>query len=96
MGQKAARYVRVSTTEQAMHGYSLDAQEALLREYAIAHGMEVSDIYPDEGKSAAKALEKRKELLRLLEDAKRGRFSVVLFPCIKCEIIAAVFGFIKL
>ena len=62
-----------------MHGYSLDAQEALLREYADAHGMEVYDVYPDEGKSAAKALEKRKELLRLLEDAKRGRFSVVLF-----------------
>ena len=79
MKEKAALYIRVSTTDQAMHGYSLDAQEALLREYASAHGMEVYDVYPDEGKSAAKALEKRKELLRLLDDAKRGRFSIVLF-----------------
>lgn len=76
---KAALYVRVSTTEQAMHGYSVAAQEALLREYAAGHGMEVFAVYADEGKSASKSLEKRTELLRLLEDAKKGRFGVILF-----------------
>lgn len=76
---KAALYVRVSTTEQAMHGYSVAAQEALLREYAAGHGMEVFGVYADEGKSASKSLEKRTELLRLLEDAKKGRFGVILF-----------------
>ncbi len=77
--QKAALYIRVSTTEQSLHGYSLDAQESLLKEYATAHGMEVVGLYADQGKSASKSLEKRTELLRLLEDAKGGRFSVVLF-----------------
>ena len=77
--QKAALYIRVSTTDQAVHGYSLEAQQKLLEEYAAAHGMEVVDVYADEGKSASKSLEKRTELLRLLEDAKGGKFSVVLF-----------------
>lgn len=77
--QKAALYIRVSTVDQSTHGYSLDAQRALLEDYAAAHGMDVVDVYADEGKSASKSLDKRTELLRLLEDAKRGRFSVVLF-----------------
>ena len=81
MGQKkkAALYIRVSTTDQAMHGYSLDAQRKLLEEYAEAHELDVYDVYADEGKSASKSLEKRTELLRLLADAKAGRFSIVLF-----------------
>ena len=56
--QKAALYVRVSTSEQAMHGYSLAAQEELLRRYADEHGMTVFDVYADEGKSASKSLGK--------------------------------------
>ena len=77
--QKAALYIRVSTSDQAVHGYSLEAQQKLLEEYAAAHDMEVVGLYADEGKSASKSLEKRTELLRLLEDAKGGKFSVVLF-----------------
>ena len=76
---KAALYIRVSTTDQAVHGYSLDAQESLLKEYAASHNMEVASVYADEGKSASKSLEKRTELMRLLEDAKEGKFEVVLF-----------------
>lgn len=79
MKTKAAVYIRVSTTEQKMHGYSLDAQEALLRDYADTHDMTVVQVYADEGKSASKSLEKRTELLRLLNDAERGLFSVILF-----------------
>lgn len=33
--QKAALYVRVSTSEQAMHGYSLSAQEVLAERMAM-------------------------------------------------------------
>jgi DNA invertase Pin-like site-specific DNA recombinase len=77
--QKAALYIRVSTADQAMHGYSLEAQQRLLEEYATAHGMEVVGVYADEGKSASKSLDKRTELLRLLNDAKLGKFAVVLF-----------------
>lgn len=77
--QKAALYIRVSSADRAVHGYSLGAQRALLEEYAAAHDMQVYDVYADEGKSASKSLDKRTELLRLLDDAKQGRFSVVLF-----------------
>ena len=62
-----------------MHGYSLSAQEELLRKYSNEHNMDVYGVYADEGKSASKALDKRTELLRLLEDAKHGRFNIVLF-----------------
>ena len=79
MKTKAALYIRVSTTEQSMHGYSLAAQEALLREYAETHDMTVFQVYADEGKSASKSLEKRTELLRLLDDAEKGLFQTILF-----------------
>ena len=79
MKSKAALYIRVSTTEQSMHGYSLAAQEALLRDYAETHDMTVFKVYADEGKSASKSLEKRTELLRLLDDAEKGLFQTILF-----------------
>lgn len=77
--KRAAGYIRVSTVEQSLHGYSLSAQENLLRQYAAEHDMELVRIYADEGKSASRSLEKRTELLRLLDDAEKGLFSVVVF-----------------
>ena len=79
MKTKAAAYIRVSTAEQALHGYSLSAQESLLRQYADSHEMDIVEVYADEGKSASKSLEKRTELLRLVADAEKGRFSRILF-----------------
>ena len=75
----AALYVRVSTTDQAQHGYSLEAQESLLRSYAAQNGMVVYDLYADKGKSANKALSKRTELNRMLHDAELKKFDCILF-----------------
>lgn len=75
----AALYIRVSTTEQAQHGYSLEAQESLLRSYAAQNGMVVYDLYADKGKSANKALSKRTELNRMLHDAELKKFDCILF-----------------
>lgn len=75
----AALYIRVSTTEQAQHGYSLEAQESLLRSYASQNGMVVYDLYADKGKSANKALSKRTELNRMLRDAEMKKFDCILF-----------------
>lgn len=75
----AALYIRVSTTEQAQHGYSLEAQESILRSYAAQNGMVVYDLYADRGKSANKALNKRTELLRMLRDAESRKFDCILF-----------------
>lgn len=75
----AAGYVRVSTADQATHGLSLQAQRDLLTRYAQDHGMNLIEIYADEGKSAAKSLEKREALLRMIKDAEAGKFEVILF-----------------
>lgn len=79
MRTKCAGYVRVSTTEQAAHGLSLQAQRDLLSRYAKEHDMELVEIYADEGVSASKSLEKRTQILRLVSDAELHKFQVVLF-----------------
>lgn len=76
---RAALYIRVSTAEQAMHGYSLAAQEELLRQYAAEHGHTVVGVYADEGKSASHNLDRRKALLRMVEDAEAGKVQTILF-----------------
>ena len=74
-----AIYCRVSTAEQAQRGYSIEAQESLLRSYAAQNGMVVYDLYADMGKSANKALSKRTELNRMLHDAELKKFDCILF-----------------
>lgn len=76
---KAAGYIRVSTVDQATHGLSLAAQRDLLERYAREHDMKLVGIYADEGRSAAKSLEKREALLRMLKDAESRKFDVILF-----------------
>lgn len=76
---KAAGYIRVSTVDQATNGLSLAAQKDLLTRYAREHDMTLIGIYADEGKSAAKSLEKREALLRMIADAEMGKFDVILF-----------------
>src|SRR5689334_7547428 len=39
--RRAVLYARVSSKEQEEEGYSIPAQEKLLREYAVRHGVEV-------------------------------------------------------
>ena len=71
----AAIYVRVSTMEQAEHGFSLGAQQEALQNYAKALGYEIFKIYKDSGKSAKDM--KRAELTKMLEDAQAKRFSAI-------------------
>lgn len=47
-------YCRVSTEEQADHGYSLDAQEKFCRDFAERSGYSVVGVFRDEGKSGTK------------------------------------------
>lgn len=73
----AAIYVRVSTTEQAQEGYSLDAQERVLTEYCKAHKYEIYRIYKDEGISA-KDIAHRPGMLSLLADAAENKFEKII------------------
>ncbi len=73
---KAIGYIRVSTQEQANHGYSLDAQTAKLQAYASLYDIELIDIVVDAGVSA-KSL-KREGLQRVLTTLDNGGADAVL------------------
>lgn len=77
--QRVALYGRVSTEEQAIRGFSIDAQVAAMTEYAKKHNMKIVDIYLDEGISGAKPPLKRPALKRLLEDVESGKIDMILF-----------------
>ena len=76
---RAALYGRVSTEEQALKGFSIDAQVSALREYCEENRMKIVDVYLDEGISGAKPPLKRPALKRLLEDVESGKIDMILF-----------------
>ncbi|WP_042198107.1 recombinase family protein [Paenibacillus camerounensis] len=68
---RVAIYARVSTEEQAEHGYSIDAQLDTLRSYCTLYKKQIVGEYVDRGISG-KSTEGRYELQRLLQDVKAG------------------------
>lgn len=75
---RCALYDRVSTDMQVRDGLSLDAQREALTNYAVTHGYEIVDYYSDEGITARKKMQNRKELLRLLNDVKSDKIDLIL------------------
>lgn len=76
---RAALYGRVSTEEQALRGFSIEAQVEALKKYCEENGIKIVDIYLDEGISGAKPPLKRPALKRLLDDVEAGKVDIVLF-----------------
>lgn len=79
---RTAAYIRVSHDEQVKHGFSIEAQKDGLKKYAEERGYRIVEWYIDEGKTARKKLGKRREYLRLIEDAKQGKFEMIIFKCL--------------
>lgn len=75
--KRVAIYKRVSTMDQAREGYSLDAQERVLRAYCEEQGHIVYNIYADEGISG-KDIKHRPHMQELIEDARKNVFDIVL------------------
>jgi DNA invertase Pin-like site-specific DNA recombinase len=73
MSGRVAIYARVSTVN---HGQDVGLQTGDLREFAEARGWRLADEYVDSGVSGSK--DSRPELNRLMADAKRRKFDVVL------------------
>ncbi|RMD02321.1 recombinase family protein [Clostridium autoethanogenum] len=73
---KVAGYVRVSTAEQAEEGYSIDAQENIIRQECKLKGNEVVRIYADKGISG-KSIKNRLELQQMLKDAEEEKFNEI-------------------
>ena len=61
-----------------LHGLSLEAQEATLKEYAQNKGYTIIDTYADEGITARKKLSNRKDLQRLLKDVQSDKIDLIL------------------
>jgi DNA invertase Pin-like site-specific DNA recombinase len=76
---RVALLPRVSTDEQVLRGYSLQAQEDALVKFANDNNMKIVGIYRDEGHSARKPVLKRPVMLQLLEDVKAGKIDRILF-----------------
>src|SRR5215469_10640664 len=70
---RAALYLRVSTTEQATEN-----QRLALAEVAMRRGWEVVAEYEDAGISGAKGRDKRPGFNRLLKDAARGKYDIIM------------------
>ena len=77
--EEVAAYIRVSTTEQKLHGISLEAQTQKLAEYAEKNGMKIVEWYKDEGVSGRKLIKNRPELQRMIQDAEKKRFKRIIF-----------------
>jgi len=77
--KKVALYVRCSKEEQAKFGDTIEAQTEDLREFARQHHLQVVDIYVDEGHTARKKYDKRKEFVRMLQDVELHKFQYIIF-----------------
>lgn len=71
--KRAAIYLRVSTGEQTVENQRRDLEAA-----AAARGWQIVATFADEGISGSKGRDKRPGLDRMLKDATRGKFDVVM------------------
>ena len=74
---RVAVYLRVSTEEQALEGFSIEGQLRSAEEYCVKKQLSITSIYKDEGISATD-IEGRNDVKRLLEDCKHDSFDSVL------------------
>jgi site-specific DNA recombinase len=75
--ERVALYMRVSSEEQRERE-TIEIQREFLQEYCRLYGLEVAQVYADDGVSGTIPLQERPEGRRLLEDAKEDGFSTVL------------------
>jgi len=73
---RAALYARVSTEDQAVEGFSLDAQIKKLEAYCRSEGYEIAGHYIDDGYSGRRT--NRPEYKRMMEDMANWDVVVVL------------------
>ncbi len=79
---RAAEYGRCSSDEQKKNGYTINDQIDLMDSFCEEYELAVTERYIDEGISATLEISKRKDLARLIEDAKQGKFDIIIFKCI--------------
>lgn len=78
MTQAAVGYIRVSTSEQAQDGVSLDAQRARIAAWCQANGVELVALHADAGLSGSRA-DNRPGLQAALTDASKRKAALVVY-----------------
>jgi len=81
MTKQAAIYARVSTDDQAEHGYSLPSQIEACRKFASQKGFDVAAVYQDDI-SGAKPISARPEGLELQKAIESGQIRAVIVYCV--------------
>lgn len=76
--QTAIGYIRVSSESQASEGVSLEAQQARIRAYCDANGIELASVYCDAGISGSRA-DNRPELQRALDAVCRSGGILIVY-----------------
>lgn len=76
--KRAGGYIRVSTAEQSLKGFSIETQIAEIEEYARQHNMKLEDIYIDRGITARKSLNRRLEFMRMMRDVESGKINHII------------------
>jgi len=87
IASKAVGYVRVSSEEQATHGYGLEAQERAIRAFAESQGYELIAVIQDPGVSGATRPASRPGFKRVLALAEEK-----LFLCFWCGSLTGLPG----
>ena len=75
---KAIGYIRVSTTDQAVDGVSLDAQRAKVAAWCVANGVELVETFEDAGISGKRA-DNRPGLVAALDAVCRAKGVLVVY-----------------
>lgn len=74
----AACYLRVSILAQARLGHGLDVQRSLCEKYCKFKKIDIYKFYQDEAVTGISRYDDRKDLSRLMQDAKEGKFNTVV------------------
>ena len=82
--RKVFAYIRVSTKEQAEHGYSIESQHRILDDYAAGHGLEIVREFVEHESAFKPGREQFREMASTL---KRGR-GVTAILCYKIDRLA--------
>lgn len=77
MKPKAILYYRVSSTEQADKGFSLEVQLEKMKHYCLLHEIEIKGVYVDEGISG-RTMKKRPGLQNALASCEKGDIFMVM------------------
>lgn len=79
---RIAKYGRCSSDEQKKSGYTIGDQLSLMDDFCNDYELVSVGEYIDEGVSATLEISKRKALAQMIEDAKAGKFDIIIIKCI--------------